>query len=170
VHKRWTILASALTMAVAAAGTVATLPAAAAGQPDLAHHAAGRLVPHVAATVPVPTAMAGYAWSGDATGFFSYNAGAVSVSHPSTGAYSVFFGGIGGPPTGTVDVTPYRTSGMCGPNVWGAQGANWRATVFCDSLGGALQDGAFTVAVTYPISTPSGVFDFDFAGIPASGR
>jgi hypothetical protein len=161
--------------------TVAALSAATPALPARPALASGRsgAVPRTAliqpdrvnrTPLPPPSMIAGYVWSGDPAGsYYGYNSagGSITVTTASPGLDIVAFGNLGSVLGGTVDVTPYRAPGTCGPGVWSPHGNTWSGSAFCFSLGGIPQPSLFDMAITEPTSRPRGVLDFDY--VPATG-
>src|SRR6202050_1017821 len=121
---------------------------------------------------PARAAIAGYAWSGDTNGYYTYDSTGrtASIEGDGTGSYFAIFPGLQHIKGEHVDVSTY---GSGGPYL--QQGTQPLATalfisVDCYSAGGALADSAFDVVVTQPTRAPGGVFDYDLVPSARSGK
>jgi len=155
-HHR-TVLALA---AIVAATAAAAAPAAAATHGQAASRHVG------------PTAVAGYAWSGDTSGYYTYDStGATpTIEGDGTGSYFVIFPGLQNLTNEHVDVSSYGTAGSC--LFVRAEGlvTNLTISVSCYSQSGAPVNASFDVLVTQPKRAPSGVFDYAAVPKARSGK
>jgi hypothetical protein len=153
-------------LAALAAGPLCVLalaaPAMAAGNPPLPGklpaglHAAA---PRVAGKIS-PSARAGYFAS---SGSSSYNSsgGAVTMTNPSTGGYTVTFAGLGGITGGNVEISDQSTD-TCVVGGWGPVGSDLTVNVFCYTYAGVLANAEFMLTVTQPIAAPHGALAYDW--------
>lgn len=140
----------------------------------------------------------GFAWNSDAFSSgtitpdtaYSYSSagGAISITHGSTGAYTVTFAGLGNGLNSDVQVTGYgSTSSFCQTNGWGSSnGSDVNVSVLCFSPAGAAQDSSFTILYVSRVSgdhrpyesfvwadqptaadyTPNTSYQYDSSGVP----
>jgi len=119
-----------------------------------------------------PTALAGYAWSDDTTGFYSYDSTghAVTLEGDGTGAYFAFFPGLQRLANSHVDVSTYGAGAACLLVHAQRLGPNLVIAVGCYSPSGVPANSEFDVAVTAPRRPPRGVFDYVLVPASRSGN
>jgi hypothetical protein len=100
---------------------------------------------------------AGFVWNSSPTGSgtftpsaaYSYDSagGAITITHNSTGSYTVTFAGLGNGVNSNVEVTGYGSSpNFCQSDGWGSgNGTDVTATVLCFTPAGTLADNSFTL-------------------------
>ncbi len=144
-------------IAVVALGGVLASPSLAAGQVPADGH---------------PSAIAGYAWSGDTDGYYTYDSTGqtASIEGDGTGSYFAIFPGLQHLKGEHVDISTYQSGGTCLAEGTQALATALFISVNCYSSGGVLADSAFDVTVTQPTRAPAGVFDYDLVPPGRSGK
>jgi len=109
-----------------------------------------------------PTAIAGYVWSGDTTGYYAFdsNGGTATIEGDGTGSYFADFPGLQDLKKEHIDISTYGPGASCA--LFGTQDLSSMLSVSinCYAANGDLADSAFDILVTQPTRTPAGVFDY----------
>jgi hypothetical protein len=147
-------------MVTALVGTLAT-PIAASARQLASPHAITR-----------PTAVAGYAWSGDTDGYYTYDSTGktATVEGDGTGSYFVIFPGLGHLRNEHVDVTTYGPAAECMFFNTQPEPSSLTIAISCQTPNGTPEDSAFDVVVTQPKSSHGEVFDYDVVPAARSGK
>jgi hypothetical protein len=119
-----------------------------------------------------PTAVAGFAWSGDTNGYYTYDSTGktATVEGDGTGSYFVIFPGLGHLRNEHVDVTTYGSAAECMFFNTQPEPSELTIAIGCNTPNGTPEDSAFDVVVTQPKSSHGEVFDYDVVPAARSGR
>jgi hypothetical protein len=119
-----------------------------------------------------PTAVAGYAWSGDTNGYYTYDSTGktATVEGDGTGSYFVIFPGLGHLRNEHVDVTTYGSAAECMFFNTQPEPSDLTIAISCQTPNGTPEDSAFDVVVTQPKSSQGEVFDYDVVPAARSGK
>jgi hypothetical protein len=109
-----------------------------------------------------PTAIAGYVWSGDTTGYYAFDSdgGTATIEGDGTGSYFADFPGLQDLTKEHIDISTYGAGAACALFNAVGLGSMLSVSINCYAADGDLADSAFDVLVTQPTRAPSGVFDY----------
>ncbi len=116
-----------------------------------------------------PSAIAGYFSNGNGSGSnTSYDSagGTVTSSNPSTGVFSVVFGGLGTVTIGNVEL-PESSEDTCTVVDWNSDGTDLTVDVECYDYPGNPANGTFRLTATKPTRLPQGALAYDWNSLPA---
>jgi len=161
-------------MVTALAGTLAA-PIAASAHQLTGRATSGRNLRTVTVELHAkarPTAVAGYAWSGDTSGYYTYDSTGqtATVNYDGTGSYFVIFPGLEHLTNEHVDVTTYGPAAECMFFNTQPEPSNLTIAIACNTPNGTPEDSAFDVVVTQPKSSHGEVFAYDVVPAARSGK
>ena len=116
----------------------------------------------------VKSAVAGYVWSGDGTGYYTYDSadsgsGAVTVTSIGTGVFKVVFAKLATiADAAAAQVTAFNAADNCVLNITRPAGNDLQVIVQCTRVatGNPDSDAEFDLAVTRPVHPVHGTFDY----------
>jgi hypothetical protein len=108
--------------------------------------------------------LSGYLWSGDTSGYYSYNGSgaAVALDQVGTGSYEVEFTDLTGLQNGSdTQITPFDSAALCQSQGEGFYAPNvYFVEVNCGTATGKPANTSFDVTVTRPVFPPQGTLAY----------